>query len=72
MPTDSFTPHSADSNQSDGVEVTERTKQKERKGGEKKNEIPSLISERELAYVNEAFPMFFTVNAVTVGTQTFF
>lgn len=47
--------------------------QNSKKGKEgKKNEIPSLIFERELAYVNETFPMFFTVNAVTVGTRTFF
>lgn len=71
MPTDSFTPYSADSNQSDGVEVAQRTTQKERKGGEKKNEIPSLIFEMELAYVNETFPTFFTVNAATVRTRTF-
>lgn len=34
--------------------------------------MKSLLFERELAYVNETFPMFFTVNAVTVRMRTFF
>lgn len=34
--------------------------------------MKSLLFERGLAYVNETFPMFFTVNAVTVRMRTFF
>lgn len=33
--------------------------------------MKSLLFERELAYVNETFPIF-TVNAVTVRMRTFF
>lgn len=56
-----------DSNQRNGVEVTERTKHSKREemGKKKKSEISSLILESNLSNTNQPFHTFFTVNAVT-------